>query len=1744
MNPHEKLPSAPALMPAPVIGRRPLTRRGSFLVLVVGTLAMLSIIMIVYVAIGNSDKRTSVSIARRARSEEVVKQFADYVSQIVADDAVMMAPDASNGSADGSTTYPVRGGNLFVREAWDAPVTNWFANSTKSLSAKGANTLPDPSIFRPAGIGDDPWLASTTPTWLNYQPTSVYAAANYPSDGSGRAWAKRRDWLHISNIAPDGRFVNLFNLRDNFDAKSGTSTAANDRRLNSSLTLLDTNMGASAQSVWGDSANADFPAFFDSWQLNAFRPAKGPFNPVSEPPDQPNYPPYQWADADGDGWFDSRWFEMTDARGEPSLAPINVRNLLPTDPNYRWFFAARIIDLSSLVNINAAGDLFADPNDSNVNAGKMPRKLDVIGTAPTDIDLRKLLTMADSYESVCEQKMNPLAPPSSVVAIADVLANGAPVNRQFHGGYGAIRQPANGFPASQDYTKHVADLSSAGLQPITGFPAVTKPMSELGRGSYRSLRGSVAAGGPTGRFSNFTSDPLKTQALPFQTIRERSTFFTEIAAPTNRAIYDSASQRFAFNTGFAIDNLVELLTFRGNNDSRVTSSLELAAGGHFEASMANAPTINDPLNPFSPLRENRSTELEREGLADANGKPTDAALLKSYIDVRQYLTTHSGARPIIGAFNLSSYTGANPELPPDLTASADVAIYIGDNNASSAPNGASLFKGYAAALAPGLGLTGVWKKPDLGSDARSLRGLFYGHQGPVTALLAAGQMAANVASSGNTGHLPYTLVLTEEVFQNANNRLPEDINYQAAPGSGYTGWQKWFPSWWVGKQYQLNLARSPANTPRSGTQKLSETIAADPVPAPAVKLYGMGDAHPFLVEVASFTTYIDAFPRAGTNGFRDVWGDIEIDSNQQPYVTIRGNLDAKNDDFMFRVLAIKLHNPYAQAITLSKFTEASAATGSAGSVAVNSMEDFFYIRVGESKTNGARYYVLAETVEDQSSTTDKEYQGTFKLKPLTILPGETIVFYAMSQDSKEISQQRINYRVRKPTSISDLSGILLDAWLDKQLGKTATGAPDKTRRVEMIRADDKFENDAAQLSGASFMFDQLVPNAGKDQTVSLYRAVRAKNGTALPDDTSGPNVIANDRLCDRMRLGVEVNLDRQLTNTGGDLQNPTYSKALSLMGLPVLNDPDPSKQDYPAPKSGPTGWNYNSRYMVTLSALARRKADPDGATLKPGQFPAWAIDPKEEPVAWYDAQFHPAVKQAPEKGPISMDGGSDTDAGTKKTFANFTSRDWVTDVQGSTVEPIYPSLPKRAQDLTENVLAASNKNGVQFKQLRHEIAFNNLKYQGVDTNGTAPDGVSQLRLGDLASVMAVGSMEVPFDKTGSELTDPMKRWTTTAEAMAIAFGYSDKAKFDDWANGGSKFGPLDFYLFDQVNSPPKQLFDGGYLRIDSFVAGRYDPSDDTKFFPSSMGAPIAGGLFASLKTQSDSFAGLAGPTFGLVNINTAPQAVLRVLPMAFPAVDPLSGKTIWVGTDDATRYQNAQQTDIAAMIESYRDKIPVLLRAGARDPAANAKAWYAPFFDRSQADFAAGTRIKPTDSKIGDPTQSTVAGGRYWTSGIKGIREGAGLHSLGELLALRAVQVDTNGSVIGGTDFRSNIDVFANLNSAPNFLGLDNVVEQTVDTSSASSPKITDVKPLQFTGAYQDKLKVLSGMLGSISVRSDMYAAWFIVRGYQRSDVEGLPANQPMVPSIERRFLMIIDRSNVTKVGQKPRILAFVEVPL
>ncbi|HEX8875116.1 MAG TPA: hypothetical protein VF777_00075 [Phycisphaerales bacterium] len=1774
-------------------------RRGTFLVLVVGTLAMLSIIMIVYVAVGNADQRTSVGAVRRNRSDEVVDGFAEYIAQVIADDVTATVPDAAN---DNFTSVD----KLYFRETWDAPRTDWNKDS-KFAATDFANAR---NFFTPYGRGDDPWLASTTPTWINYVPQT-----NAPQN-TDKTFAKRMDWLHISNLAPDGRFINLANLRESFGSEPGIGNGpSGGARMSTGLTLYNATTGQpDRRTVWGENTNtsnaSSIPAFFDSWQAQAFRPAQPPFkNGASDiSPLDAEYPPNQWADADGDGFFDSRWFEMVDARGANFNAPTTWRNLLPADSSYRWVFAARVVDLSALVNVNVAGDLNANPNDETTLLTDKGEAIDaslkwkygtqVLGRSPAEIDLRRLLTMRDFREVILGQPATNGLPaaiaPTASLTIDDIQADKVTqtVNRTYAGGFSGLRQPpppsGAGPKSVEDYSVYsslIADINQTqGISPSATLPNDVN----IGLGAYRAMRAAAAVGRAPGRFNDFTAHPLKlaSQTVGSQELRWQA--FNTTAGAVDRPIYRANAQGtyltepgFDFGLGFRTETLLELLTYRGTNDPDVTSSLEAAMGGRASSELGQAPTINTAPILLSPLRENRSLEIERANLSYSTGsnagKPTEAAMLKAYTDVRQYLTTLSGARPITG--RLQTSLGTDPWLTGQSELGTDdISIALTKDTPAS-----SIFGGFANALMPGLPagipvaqppatatvLDKAWDES--AAEAKILRGMFYGHQGPMTALLTAAHMAANFDSGAKlatdtTRSNPYALVLSEDFQADVDGKLPTNTT----PTSGFLSAKRYFPGWWQGRQFNLARAETARTNPTT-VARIPKTTAEANLPVPAVNVYGTGDPHPFLVGVATYTVYRDTYGTASLEGrqYSDIEGFGTPPHSGVKFITINGVLDDKNPDFLFRVFAVQMHNPHPYPLKLSSNVSTSGNQNVSGPhVDINTLDQSHYIRVGTG--NRSKYYVLLDVDEKIASD---QYSGEYSVQPVVMQPGETIVFYALSRDRKSIAEKKVNASARFDSATVN-SPQLLEKWLENQLGpKSGTNF----RRLQMLRVEDsKFGAAAApQLATPVFTTTNradgvLVPPAeDSDDHVMLFRSLRIDSGGAVNDSVaSSPNWVGNDQMCDRIRVGQDSPLDRRLISA--DLSFG-FKAQTRLPGVTTQQDRD---RDSVLHLSGPRPFvndnpiDYNSRLTLALATYVRRPADPSGVAI--GQLPAWAIDPKESDSAnpWYRVKLYP---DKPDRGEIQMDStllGAAMNAPYRNEFARFNLTDW------DTWDAMFPDLTRAVGAAGTGDIGTSPPNnlaGNKFSDLRRELASNGNGYRSyaVDSSGDA----FQARPVDLLGVLGVGPYETPLDAAGAEITDLKKRWTTTAEALAIAFGYSKKpADRDTWKAAGNNYGPLDYYYFDRYSTAanPDPLYDGGYLKLHDYACSRIDMTDPAKpkYYPAGNGAPIAGNILTTFRTAPDRLAGLTVSTPGLVNINTAPSAVLRVLPLAFPAEDVTSTSTksvgnqpkptFWPAVNGTAAEIAAQRTDIAAMIESYRDKIAVPLRPGAMNPAASSftttphYSWFAPFIDRDQPTVigvAAANRKPPSDPSIGVPDNlpAQYTGGRYWTTGITGIREEAGFRSLAELLALRSVKVDTAtlGGQADGRDQPINIDFLGHIDPASNatgtnLLGIDSVLQLTADTSGVA----TDAKPLQFAGTNQDRLKILAALGGSVTARSDLYAAWFIARGYQRSDVEGLAADQPMLPSIERRFLMIIDRSNVTRPGQKPRIVAMVELPL
>lgn len=312
-------------------------RRGTFIVLVVGMLALMTIIAVVYFSIGQADSRTAAAAKSASDRDEIPQLVGKYIAQVIADDVTATYTDPGSGSQ--------------IREAWDYPSTD-----PAVLSNPGAGNR-----FTARGMrGDDPFLASTEPTTLNP------LAPGIPQGDTSQLFMYRRDWAHISNIAPDGNYVSLFNLRGDFNA-TPEDMRENLRVFNDSGALVP--------------LASNSPAAYSTDQVHLFRPAvAAPGSSVNDA----NYLPYHFADADGDGFYDARWQELVDR-----IDANNPIDILPSDSKYRYVIAARVVDLSARVNVNTAMSM--------LDATSAPSNSIPYGSTPSDIDLRALLSMQDAY---------------------------------------------------------------------------------------------------------------------------------------------------------------------------------------------------------------------------------------------------------------------------------------------------------------------------------------------------------------------------------------------------------------------------------------------------------------------------------------------------------------------------------------------------------------------------------------------------------------------------------------------------------------------------------------------------------------------------------------------------------------------------------------------------------------------------------------------------------------------------------------------------------------------------------------------------------------------------------------------------------------------------------------------------------------------------------------------------------------------------------------------------------------------------------------------------------------------------------------------------------------------------------------------------------------------------------------------------------------------------------------------------
>jgi hypothetical protein len=1802
-------------------GWRP-SRRGSFLVLVVGTLALLAVMAVVYTTIGNHDARMRFASDKREKLDDVPQQVADYIARLIGEDTVGVDYSTSR-HADSS------GFIVLERKISDYPSTSWQARSDRLMPTNGNNPVypfsPTGSVtgfMTSADLTLDSFAASTArPSTMprSWAPTSPYLAASeptflaYPVGGSARVltdptrpYLDMHDWAHISNISPDGYFVNLWNMRGNFDAHGLTGGTP---VMSQNLTLYGNNgqVGATATD-FGMNVDTHFPAHFDSRQQWLFRPAR-PTQGVL--PNDFRYDPYQFADADGDGMYDSRWQSLDDLR---SLLGVNIggiTSVLHTDGKIRYFVAARIIDASSMVNVNRAADQHVAP------AGHMPA-----GMTPAEIDLQRILRMRDVYD----------------------LNGGATFS-----GYDGLFQPAGNVPGNylamngdNGYDRLraqiVGDLAYTSLRlALAGGSIPSGEYRGFGNGNPPFLTLAIDFPGQYGVNSGLALEswdnyvPTNFSAVPYLGFNDpvlRSRYYSERAGSLDDTVFQGAIPGAApptfgaatFTGSFGLDDQFELSARRTVNNPQYTSPLESTLDGRDDSTTNSFPNTLR----FGVLRSNRPLSVEHD-----TRYPTPASITPNFMmnnpqyiatmlhfgsDVRQRLTTVSQSRDLRllpGELDASGrfFPGVNSdslsvnELRVDPRLAMEV-IKTADNSVQNPPNPNllkarseainSLFQGYANALLPTSGIGQPGTGSAWGSDNRAFANRmteFYGQRGPELALHAAAHMTVNFMGMYNQGTIPaaHTLLLSNDAPSFVGN---------AANLPFYPAWDpQYYPPGDLPGQHNLHPLQLSGPNPQN--TRLGNITQGDTISAPAVNVYGI-EPQPFLTQVAAFTVY----------------GDSVLTTSSDPNVVINGDVAFTNHDLMYRVVAFQLTNPFGVAITLGGAP--SIGTTDTGDFDVMDPQyprpdrepNFYYIRFGDKVFKIA---ALSEATYINAGVAGTRHQGNHAAVPspnvnypdnevyiqgdnpdqkihlsnISIPAGKSIVCYVLSDIPHRILKNRLaklnetdsgsaGYYFNQTDGNTQLHltelnlqvgvGDFLKSAIERQLNSDPNN-PTDVSGVYWIPQIDVDVNNPTAGTGQVVLPDStnLFP-ATQVQVVELWRSARygletvpttvrlpsvewdgitapLATGTTNPTLTP-PNDFRNDQLMDRMRVPSNFDLNGK---------SKLHDGPNVIGGSAVNNDAAHC-------------------YMVEAHASLRRKGDPRPNNAKPplGAIPGYCIEPK------YDQNWN-LVEDSGFAGLSESDFDAGTNGSTSKGCER-TPRQWLRLMRTSHLNHyndyhMWQSLANNTVDSSvPNIVGPIDPNAtgtpLSYDNFYPQINIANNEFRPTPPRpnpqppGYQDPAISTLRIGDMLLPMGIGPEEVPFDAQRVAIPqNDERRWTTLGEALALSLGYQTGAP------AGGAVDPMAVYLPDP--STGKAVLDRGNLRLDDYIpyygdgSGSFNPAtcdrlgnqipialnilDTFTVYPSRSVTTASNKQALEILPQTLTRGGR-----GKININTVPLNTLR------PGFDLLSPppqmdlsnppqRWWWWGPDTVTNNPPLldEHVDIAPTIVAYREKGTGFMRPGSFfGPSNNIDSVF--FFDTAATPAQPATQDGRTvTTQIGQITPGT--------NNLAALHEQPGFRTIGELMNVRY----RDGDLVNSPQYRCNMDWLAhdNLPPAPGVtpsggpqnqtlyrpgasghVGLDSVLFST-GTTAADHPSAVPRN-------YTQQLEILNGVLNNVSNRSDVFIAWFQIQGFQRSDVENLGDNDPMTPSVNRRFVMVIDRSKVTKRGQKADILLFKEVPV
>ncbi len=307
----------------------------------------------------------------------------------------------------------------------------------------------------------------------------------------------------------------------------------------------------------------------------------------------------------------------------------------------------------------------------------------------------------------------------------------------------------------------------------------------------------------------------------------------------------------------------------------------------------------------------------------------------------------------------------------------------------------------------------------------------------------------------------------------------------------------------------------------------------------------------------------------------------------------------------------------------------------------------------------------------------------------------------------------------------------------------------------------------------------------------------------------------------------------------------------------------------------------------------------------------------------------------------------------------------------------------------------------------------------------------------------------------------------------------------------------------------------GFRVLDLFVCDSYGVDLD---FDNDLVITLPEIQFADANLRLSNANGFTGrPVHGMLNPNVAPVEVLRALPHWSRLI-----------------YENGNwsRSMIPEAVVQYRERFD--------DDVAGK-----PYVLRNQIDPDSDGMYNTWDAgpDYGDRDQL-----------FSNLRDDRGFASVGELMMLQ--RPATGGAPVDNNKWSINyagLNPFArisNPNPGPNLdretvqLSTDLVADRRYLSQVTGEPTSNDKLWDETAGDAEERNMLFAGASNMLTTRTDTFTIYFRLRSFKQNPISGRwDATDPEYIVDDSRYVMLIDRSNVNKPGDKPRILYFEKLP-